>query len=194
MSKTGLLIFHGPPCQTCFLGPPVAQVQIAALIFIPFLDPILFCILHLIVNPITCTIRIYPKSNPIQCYYFCPRHPHSCPGLLQWPPNHSPYYCPCPLPIYRQQSSRGIPSKWKSDHDTPLFKNLQGLSVCSAQKSKAPNSLWGSIFSGCRLPLWPRTLDPVKQSCPFSSNTPSLFFLRGCALSLPVMLFIQVLT
>lgn len=159
MSKTGLLIFS---------GPPVAQVQIAAIVFIPFSDPILFCILRLIVNPLICTIRIYPESNPIQCYYFCPRHHHSCPRLLQWLPNHSPYFCPCTLPVYCQQNSRAVPSKWKSDHDTPLFKNLQGLPRCSEQRSKPPNSLWDCIGSGHQLGFWPRILlDPVKLSYPF---------------------------
>lgn len=172
-----------------FSGPPAAQVQIAGIICISFSDPILFYILHLMVNPVICNIKIDPKSNPIQCYYLCPRHHHSCPGLLQWPPNHSPYFCPCSLPIHCQQSSRGIPSKWTSDHDTPLFKNLQGLLMCSKQKSKPPNSLGGSVCSGPRL-----LLDPGKQSCPFSSNTPSLFLLRGCTLSLPGMFFFQVVT
>lgn len=62
-------------------------------------------------------------------------------------------------------------------------------------KIKASQQLMRFYISGPWLPLWPRTLlDPVKQSYPFFSDTPSLFFLRGSALFLSGMFLFQIFT
>lgn len=68
-SKTELLNFHVPlyihtyHLSNLLFWSPRGSGQVAGILFIPFPHPILFYILHSIVNPATHTIKIHPESN-----------------------------------------------------------------------------------------------------------------------------------
>lgn len=80
----------------------------------------------------------------------CPSHHHSFPGSMEWLPYPSPNFHTS-FPSIVNTAGRVTPLKWKSDHDAPLFKNLQRFLTGFRVKIQASprltrlHILWSSV-------------------------------------------------